>query len=229
MHRQASQDRFWTLLDTATQVFIAQGYRRTQVADIASAMGVAKGTLYLYVESKEALFDLALRHALSSLAPPETLPVPTPEPGSTLAAIATELAQTTFPHLTQALSAVTPNDVRAELMTILQEIYDTLSNHRIGIKLVDRCAHDYPDLAALWFTEGREQSLGLLIEYLNLRREHLQPMLDTPVVARIILETLTFWAVHRHWDPAPQTVDEALVTDTVIQFLRQSLIQEDNP
>lgn len=35
------------LIDAATGVFIAQGYRRTQMSDIAEAMGLAKGTVYL--------------------------------------------------------------------------------------------------------------------------------------------------------------------------------------
>ena len=68
-------------------VFCRQGFERSQVADVAKAMGVAVGTVYLYVESKEALFDLAVRYSseedqswLDSL----EIPVPTPEPGSTV-------------------------------------------------------------------------------------------------------------------------------------------------
>ena len=80
MARTIPADRFDQLIDTATQVFIEQGYRRTQMADIAEAMGVAKGTLYLYVESKEALFDLTCRWADAPrpLLRPTVLPVPTP-------------------------------------------------------------------------------------------------------------------------------------------------------
>jgi AcrR family transcriptional regulator len=51
--RQIPEDRFDQLVDCATKVFVEQGYRRTQMADVAEVMGVAKGTLYLYVESKE--------------------------------------------------------------------------------------------------------------------------------------------------------------------------------
>jgi len=63
MARPIPENRFEQLLEAATRVFIAQGYRRTQIADVAAEMGVAKGTIYLYVESKEALFAAALRHA----------------------------------------------------------------------------------------------------------------------------------------------------------------------
>src|SRR3970282_2162396 len=65
MPRSMPRDRFHDLIEAATAVFLEQGYRRTQMADVAARMGVAKGTVYLYVESKEALFDAVLRHAES--------------------------------------------------------------------------------------------------------------------------------------------------------------------
>src|SRR5262245_60177315 len=86
MARSIPEDRFQSLLEAATAVFLEQGYRRTQIADVALRMGVAKGTIYTYVESKEALFDCALRHADSPdpIQLPDALPVPTPQPGVTL-------------------------------------------------------------------------------------------------------------------------------------------------
>ena len=63
MTRVIPADRFKKLIEAATQTFIAQGYRRAQMADVAEALGVAKGTLYGYVESKAALFDAAIRYA----------------------------------------------------------------------------------------------------------------------------------------------------------------------
>src|SRR5512134_3420545 len=86
MARSVPDDRLEQLVECATRVFVEQGYARTQMADVAEAMGVAKGTLYLYVESKEALFDLVVRFLSAEhpvTAPPE-LPHPTPRPGATL-------------------------------------------------------------------------------------------------------------------------------------------------
>lgn len=51
MPRRIPENRLKDLLECATRVFIDQGYRRAQMADVASALGVAKGTPYLYVES----------------------------------------------------------------------------------------------------------------------------------------------------------------------------------
>lgn len=44
------------ILDAADRLFARFGYRRTAMDDVAGEAGVAKGTLYLYFDSKAALF-----------------------------------------------------------------------------------------------------------------------------------------------------------------------------
>jgi len=45
------------ILDSARKVFAEKGYHAAGVADIIEAAGVARGTFYLYFESKRAIFD----------------------------------------------------------------------------------------------------------------------------------------------------------------------------
>lgn len=45
------------ILDGARQVFRAQGFDGASMGEIAKAAGVSKGTLYVYFDSKEALFQ----------------------------------------------------------------------------------------------------------------------------------------------------------------------------
>src|SRR5262247_1583533 len=54
--RRAADTKREAILDAALELFGRYGYRRTSIDDIARAAGVAKGTVYLYVENKEALF-----------------------------------------------------------------------------------------------------------------------------------------------------------------------------
>lgn len=231
MARKTPPDRLPHLIACATRVFIEHGYRRTQMEDVAAALGVAKGTLYLYVESKEALFDLVVRYA--DVAPPlpsfEPLPLPTPKPGATLAYVRERIATNqTLPALTAALARQRVKDVRAELTGMLEELYDTLARNRHGIKLLDRSAQDLPGLAALWFDQARGGLIATLAQYLETRmqRRLLHPLPDVAVTARLIIEALSFWAVHRHWDPYPQMVDDAVARDTVIQFILNALGKE---
>lgn len=43
------------ILDAAMRVFADNGYHATSVSDVAEAAGLAKGTLYIYFDSKEAM------------------------------------------------------------------------------------------------------------------------------------------------------------------------------
>lgn len=231
MARRIPDDRLARLVDCATDVFIAQGYRRTQMADVAQALGVAKGTLYLYVESKDALFDLVARYA-DEAHPFETLPalpIRTPKPGATLRYVRDRLAKEQVPAaLTAALHRKRVTDVRAELEEIVRELYDALARNRRGIKLLDRSAPEYPELAALWFEGARRALVARLAGYLEDRsgRKLLRPVPDTAVAARLLIETVIFWAVHRHWDPHPQPVDESVAKETVVRVLVNALAKE---
>ena len=44
------------LLDAATWVFARKGYRRAAISDVIARAGVARGTFYLYFDSKEQVF-----------------------------------------------------------------------------------------------------------------------------------------------------------------------------
>jgi AcrR family transcriptional regulator len=228
MPRATPPDRWERLIDAATQVFVAQGYRRTQMADVADALGVAKGTLYLYVESKEALFDLVVRAADAPrpLRLPPSLPLRTPKPGTTLRYVRDRLAAGgRLATLTAALQRKRRSDAGAELRGICEEIYAVLSSNRHGIQLIDRSARDQPELAALWFEGSRGGLVQLLAEYLRRRigQGALRAVPDVDAAARLILETLAFWAVHRHWDSHPQPIGDEVARDTAVTFVVSAL------
>jgi len=229
--RKIPDRRFEDLADCAVRVFIERGYRRTQMSDVAEALGVAKGTLYLYVESKEALFDLALRYsdATDRFTKPAVLPVPTPLPGATAAFVRARLtAAGTLPSLAASLERTRVASISTELECIVRELYDLLARNRRGIKLLDRAAPDHPDLAALWFQGGRMGLMASLEEYLGrrIRGRRLRSVPNLAAAARLIIETTVFWAVHRHWDPYPQQIDERMAEETVVRFVVGALCKE---
>jgi AcrR family transcriptional regulator len=55
------------IVDVAMSHFAAHGFRGTRVEDIASEVGVAKGTVFLHFGSKEGLFLAAYERAVSVL------------------------------------------------------------------------------------------------------------------------------------------------------------------
>lgn len=56
------------LLATATRLFKEQGYHNTSMQDLADALGLQKGSLYYYINSKEELLHQLLERATSFLA-----------------------------------------------------------------------------------------------------------------------------------------------------------------
>jgi len=50
------------LLDAALRIFAERGYANTRLEDIAAAVGVTKGTIYHYFETKEDLLRKAIEH-----------------------------------------------------------------------------------------------------------------------------------------------------------------------
>ncbi len=229
MARKRPPDRLQRLIECATGVFIEHGYAHAQMDRVAAALGVSKGTLYLYVESKEALFDVVIR-ALAmgdTFNPPEQLPIPTPRPDDTVAFVAEQLAKRqSVAALVAALERRTIGDVRAELSGIVTELYDALALNRNALKLLDRAAADHPALAELWFKGAREGVVGLLAEYIQdrARRGLLAASTHPLVLARVCVETLAFWAVHRHWDPQPQDVPEPVARQVATGFVVGALL-----
>lgn len=55
------------ILDSALQVFSERGYHGASVTDLVAAAGVARGTFYLYFDSKDAVFRELLEQLLHHL------------------------------------------------------------------------------------------------------------------------------------------------------------------
>jgi AcrR family transcriptional regulator len=79
--REPPEVRREQLLDAAAQVFLDRGLAQATIADVAEAAGLAKGTVYLYFDSKSALLTaLRARYTSQWLAQSGRLDAP-PGPG----------------------------------------------------------------------------------------------------------------------------------------------------
>jgi AcrR family transcriptional regulator len=65
--QESREARRTQIKDTALQVFAQHGYHQTSVSDLVDAAGVARGTFYLYFDSKEAIFLELLDELLTHL------------------------------------------------------------------------------------------------------------------------------------------------------------------
>jgi AcrR family transcriptional regulator len=244
--RSIPADRFSAVIAASARVFITHGYQRTQMQDVADALGLAKGTLYGYAQGKAALFAAAVRYgdAHEDLPVPADLPVAAPHEGEIAAVVSGRLVdEVAEMRLTQALREplppdATPADASAELAWIVTDLYQRLARHRIALKLVDRCAPELPDLAEVWFGTGRGAQVDAVQTYLLDRERAGQLSLPgpAPVVARTIVELCSLWAVHLHFDPSPdprliaqpRVTDNDVVAATLTEFVVRATTASSN-
>jgi AcrR family transcriptional regulator len=227
MVRHRSADFVPRLLQAAARVFARQGLKASRMADIACEMGVAHGSLYNYVESKEALFlllvdqwgraDLDLRD--------RELPLKTPPMDNIVSRLRERVAEAfPLPALDAALSRRRPTDPQTELRAVVQELFDQTERSREGATILERSARDVPELFGLFFEQVRRDLFERMTRYVTIRmQDGVFHRNDPQTTARFIIESVTFFARHRFLDPYPQTLDDATVRETILDLVTRSL------
>lgn len=209
MARATPADRLEKLLEVAAGAFVEHGFHRTQMDDIATGLGVSKGTIYRSVDSKESLLAAVLNFADT----PERLPPQGPLEPTELRQVSSTLRDqltTSVGSLTLVAAAAKPPDgltaatFGAEIRHTALDLYEMMAAHRIRIMVLDRCAAELPDLAGDWYDAGRYALVDLWADYLARRVKYIGANVDRDVLARTIVELVTLWAVKMPWDPAPR-------------------------
>jgi len=65
--RRRKEARPEEILDAALELFTEKGFSSTRMIDVARKAGISKGTLYLYFESKENIFQALVKTVLSPM------------------------------------------------------------------------------------------------------------------------------------------------------------------
>jgi len=230
--RARPADRFSQLRDAALAVFAAKGLRRARMADVARAMGLSTGSLYNYVESKQALFHwlVELGPGTGPVAAPTRLPIPTPPPGATEARLRAAVAEgMRLPALDAALAKRRVGDARAELEGIVRELYERLERSRGPAAAIERAAIDQPELFEVYFRGARRALFTDLARYVERRAKsgHFVEVEEPDVAARFLVESVAWFGWHRFTDPDPETLpDPDTVRDEVIRRIVASFVRD---
>lgn len=215
------------IVASATRLFSEKGYRRTLITDVASDLGIAPGTIYTYVESKDALFHLVIERASGVVAEPESLPIPSPDPGDTAKHCFHAFARTgRLTELDNALAREKADDVVDELETIVRELYTSIARSRHLIRLVERSALDLPEVGTSFYTKGRRPFLKRIQSYLDARiaSGQLRDVPDTAATARFIVESISWFANHRHGDRDSSNLDDRNSEEVCVDMLVHGLL-----
>ncbi len=170
--RRRKEARPQELTAAALTLFVERGFAATRLDDVAARAGVSKGTLYLYFDSKEALFKAVIQEGI----------VPALEAGEAL------LAQ----H----------GDEPAELLrTMLRGWWERIGNTELGgiPKLMVSEARNFPEVAAFYNEAVIQRGLALIrgAVRLGIERGVFRPV-DLDTVATVLIAPLLHLALWRH-------------------------------
>jgi AcrR family transcriptional regulator len=191
------------ILDAALKVFAHKGFAAARMDDIAKEAGVTKGTIYLYFESKEAVFKSLVREAV----------------GTTLANVTADA---------QAFDGSARVLLRLVLTRVAQLLID--SEKVVLPKIVIGESSNFPWLAEFYRYEIIEKGLQLLMsliergiatgEFRRLPTHHVARLCVAPVLLSAI------WRVtFSHLDAEPY--DYAGLVDTHLDVLFRGLAAEE--
>jgi AcrR family transcriptional regulator len=191
-------------------------------------MGVSPGTLYNYVTGKESLFYLMIDRALLATPAAEApkLPIPTPAPGAIVQRLRERLrADTVLPQLEAALGGSRVVDAGAELGGIVRELYALIERTWPCIVVLERSALELPELAQVFYVEMRRGLLRRIERYLEarIRQGCLRAVPHPEATARLILECVAEYAMHRHCDPDPTPLDDTIAREAVVDLIVHAL------
>jgi AcrR family transcriptional regulator len=226
--KRTARDRFPEVLAAAVRVFTQDGYKAAHMSDVAREAGLSEAALYRYVNGKESLFVLAIRHTLLlEDLPADRFPLKTPPLGQVIEEVRDFVADAVpFGSLAAALAAPAAEDPAAEVEAIARELFALESQTREAADMIERSARDLPELADLLNDGFRAPVIDALTGYLTgrVKRGQLRATPDTGATARLFLETLTWFARHRFSDPHGVAIAAQVAEDTAVDALLHALV-----
>ena len=199
--RISPENRAREIVMAAIDVFVRKGYRQTQMDDIAKKANVSKGTLYNYFKNKAHLFYFIVENG----APLDNRQVAIDVSSTVrnerelLDAITTKMEEANkFDCLGAYLEKDAEDvDLELELSDLLEELWDILEENQVQLNIIDRSAHEFPALAAVFHEHARMQILCQLEKYIRSRIElgAIRPLPSVEIEARFIMESFAFFAM----------------------------------
>jgi AcrR family transcriptional regulator len=232
MSRRRPPDRLERILDAALTVFARLGLGRAKMSEVATEAGVSQGTLYNYVESKEALFYLLMDRFLGGT-PSTAMEFPVHAPDTqVLAARTAEAVARSFalPALDRALRRRRVVDAGGELAEIIDELFERTVATRQGADALERSALDMPELASVFYGATRRSLFERFARLVKMRSAagHYRSI-EPATGAKLIVETVTTFARHAYNDRDPIELDLTTAPGSVRDVLVAGLLSDRAP
>ncbi|MBK7662201.1 MAG: TetR/AcrR family transcriptional regulator [Sterolibacteriaceae bacterium] len=188
------------LTAAALSLFVERGFAATKLDDVAARAGVSKGTLYLYFDSKEALFTAVIREGI----------VPALEQG-------------------EALFQCHGDDPERLLREILLGWWELIGATDLGgiPKLMMAEAQNFPEVAKFYFDEvmGRGRALVSRALRLGIERGTFRSV-DDELIVNVLMAPLIHLATWRYSFACcePKRMDPRAYLDAYLDLVFHGLL-----
>jgi AcrR family transcriptional regulator len=160
------------LTAAALELFVERGYAATRLEDVARRAGVSKGTLYLYFDSKEALFKAVVREGLVA---------------------ALERGERVLAEHRGSCAAL--------LRELMQGWWEVVGNSAFGglPKLMASECRNFPELGKFYYEEVISRGYRLIQQVVErgMRSGEFR-QLDPDYVTRLVIAPVTLLSIWRH-------------------------------
>src|SRR2546425_500404 len=199
--QRRKQARPGEIVAAALELFAERGFAATKLADVARRAGVTKGTLYLYFDSKEALFKAMVRETI----------VPVIAQGEAMARSFTGSARELFERLVREYWRLVGETALAGIP-----------------KLMMAEAANFPELARFYYDEVVTRGHRLMASVIERGIAHgeFRPV-DVPVAAKLAMSPLMHATVVRQSFAVciPEGFDVRKYLDTHIELYLHGIAQ----
>ncbi|WP_018988005.1 TetR/AcrR family transcriptional regulator [Aromatoleum toluclasticum] len=197
--RRRKEARPQELTAAALSLFVEKGFAATRLDDIAERAGVSKGTLYLYFDSKDALFKAVIKEGIVS---------------------ALHAGEALFDEYDDPLEL---------LRTILLGWWERIGNTELGgiPKLMMSEARNFPDVALYYQQEVLQRGTALLRKAVTLGIERgVFRQVDADAICSVLIAPLVYRAMWRQsFGPAcGQETDTAQYLHTYFDLILNGLL-----
>lgn len=187
-------DRIKAIADAATNLFLQQGYSKTQINHIAKAVGVSVGTIYLDFTGKKEIMHFVLKCTI--------------DPSFINRDFERPITDDLFVGLENDIVALfeqTGNDfakhldndaVDYDLETLVSDAFELLAQYAVGCLFIEKNQFDFKFLAE-HYRVYRKKFLETMTQYLKafVKSGKVRPLEQLELSTTLIIEILSWWAM----------------------------------
>ena len=191
-------ERIKLIADTATSLFLQQGYSKTQISHIAKAVGVSVGTIYLDFTGKKEIMHFILKSAIDPDFPNRQLERPITD--DQFEGLENDMIAM-FDKIGEDFASHLKNDAKDyEIENLISDTFDMLSQYAVVCLFIEKNQFDFKTLTA-HYKKYRKRFFEVMTQYMELfiRKGTVRPLKHLELSTALIIETLSWWAMDAHY------------------------------